>query len=73
MRKFKELSKNEKIKAFEHAIDEAMGQLALGKININYAENQIEELYDLLEPIAQSIAEEAFYPDVQDVIINLWE
>jgi hypothetical protein len=75
MIRFKELSKSEKKKALECATDEAMKSVALGKININCKlisnGNQTNELYELLEPIAHSIAEEAFYPDEQDIIINL--
>lgn len=79
MRKFIELSKDEKKHAIKHATNEAMKLAATGKLNINFkiipgeGQHQIAELFEILEPIARSIAEEAFYPDKQDIIIKLWE
>lgn len=79
MRSFKELSKSEKKTAMDYAINEAMKLVALGQVDINYkivpggGQHQMIELLELLEPIARDIAEKAFYPDVQDIVIKLWE
>lgn len=77
MRSFKELSKKERVIAMNYATNEAMKLVALGKAEINNtitsATEQNIEIIDLLEPLAREIAERAFYPDIQDIVIKLWE
>ncbi len=73
MRRFKELSKIEKKTAITVATNEAMKLIMLGKAEISGGTNHANDITDLLEPIAVEIAEEAFYPDAQDVVIKLWE
>lgn len=70
MKKFKDLNRSEQIKAIDFALKEAIVMVYNGQIELEnfVSENEMKEF---LLPEAKKIAELAYYPDLNDVVIKL--
>ncbi len=70
MKKFKDLNRSEQMKAIDFALKEAIVMVYNGQIELEnfVSENEMKEF---LLPEAKKIAELAYYPDLNDVVIKL--
>ena len=76
MRRYKDLNNAEKRVAIKQAENEAMklvmsGKAGIHKIVLSEGVQHLQELYKLMEPLTKQIAEDAYYPDPDDIVIHL--
>lgn len=74
MKKFTDLNRMEQRKAIDLALNDVLSMVYNGEYEVE--ENTLlseKEMKEILLPEAIKVAETAYYPEVSDVIIKLWE